>query len=150
MAKSTVEKHPRCVVIGEMGMEYSEGYSKFSDHQIRVLKDLLRFYVDKKLGEKVLVIHCHEGDNKSRDASNMCLAVMSSVLKDGVAQNAKIHRHCYNGGVWEMIKWRDGFPSVMFGFTALILRRERHTASLHKLAAVISGPPSPQLYRALT
>ena len=25
-----------------------------------------------------------------------------------------------------MIKWRDSFPSVMFGFTALILRRERH------------------------
>ena len=25
-----------------------------------------------------------------------------------------------------MIKWRGSFPSVMFGFTALILRRERH------------------------
>ena len=56
----------------------------------------------------------------------MRLAVMSSLLKDDVAQNAKIHRHCYNGGVREMIKWRDGFPSVMVGFTALILRRERH------------------------
>ena len=125
MVKSAVEKDPRCVGIGEMGMEYSEGYSKFNDHQIRVLKDLLRFYVDKKLWSKVLVIHCREGDNKSRDASDMCLAVMSSVLKDDVAKNSRIHRHCYNGGVREMIKWRDSFPSVMFGFTALILRRER-------------------------
>ena len=107
MVKSAVEKDPCCIGIGEMGMEYSEGYSKFNDHQIRVLKDLLRFYVDKKLWSKVLVIHCREGDNKSRDASDMCLAVMSSVLKDDVAKNSRIHRHCYNGGVREMIKWRD-------------------------------------------
>ena len=98
-----------------MGMEYSEGYSKFNDHQIWVLKDLLQFYVDKKLWSKVLVIHCHEGDNKSKDASDMCLAVMSSVLTDDVAKHPRIHRHCYNGGVREMI-----------GFTALILRQERH------------------------
>ena len=126
MVKSAVEKDPRCVGIGKMGMEYSEGYSKFNDHQIQVLKDLLRFYVDKKLWSKVLVIHCREGDNKSRDASDMCLTVMSSFLKDDVAKNSRIHRHCYNGGVREMIRWRDGFPSVMFRFTALILRRERH------------------------
>ena len=70
------------------------------------------------------MIHCR--DNKSRDANDMCLAVMSSVLKDDVAQKAQIQRHCYNGGVREMIKWRDGFPSVMFGLTALVLRRERN------------------------
>ena len=41
MVKSAVQKDPRCVGFGEMGMEYSEGYSKSNDHQIRVLKDLL-------------------------------------------------------------------------------------------------------------
>ena len=30
----------------------------------------------------MLVIHCHESDNKTRYASDMCLAVVSSVLKD--------------------------------------------------------------------
>ena len=72
------------------------------------------------------MIHCHEGDNKSRDASDMCLAVMSFVLKDDVAKNTRIHTHCNNEGVWEMIKWRDSFPSVIFGFRDLILWRQRH------------------------
>ena len=41
MVKSAVEKDPRCIGIGEIGMEYSGGYSKFNNHQIRVLNDLL-------------------------------------------------------------------------------------------------------------
>ena len=35
------------------------------------------------------MIHCHEDDNKLRDANDMCLAVMSSVLKDDVAKMLK-------------------------------------------------------------
>ena len=73
MVKSAIEKDPCCVGIGKMGMEYSEGYLKFNDHQIWVIKDLLRFYIYQKLWSKELVIHCHEGDNKSRDVSNMWL-----------------------------------------------------------------------------
>ena len=35
-------------------------------------------------------------------------------------------KDCFNGPVKEMEKWQQSFPNIMFGFTALILRPERH------------------------
>ena len=109
IVKSAVEKDPRCVGIGEIGMEYTGGHSKLSNHQTRVLKDMLRFYVTKKLWSKVIVIHCRDR-NDSRDASDMCLAVMTSTLEGEVAEKCKIHRHCYNGGIKENAEMAGKVP----------------------------------------
>ena len=89
MIKSVEVKDPLCMENAEIGMDYSDGYSKFKDHQLQVLKYLLLFYVDKKLWSKVLVIHCLESDNRSRDASNILGVVMSYVLKDDVTKMLK-------------------------------------------------------------
>ena len=123
--KDKILKEARCVAIGEIGIERTSGHSTLIEYQIKLLEDILSFYVESKLWSKVLVIHCRDYNN-SPDASDLCLKTIENKLRGCDLKRCKIHRHCFNGPVKEMEKWHQSFPSIMFGFTALILRPERH------------------------
>ena len=123
--KDKILKEARCVAIGEIGIERTSGHSALIEYQTKLLEDILSFYVESKLWSKVLVIHCRDYNN-SPDASDLCLKTIENKLRGCDLKRCKIHRHCFNGPVKEMEKWHQSFPSIMFGFTALILRPERH------------------------
>ena len=123
--KDKILKEARCVAIGEIGIERTSRHSTLIEYQTKLLEDILSFYVESKLWSKVLVIHCRDYNN-SPDASDLCLKTMENRLRGCDLKRCKIHRHCFNGPVKEMEKWHQSFPSIMFGFTALIVRPERH------------------------
>ena len=121
--KSLIEKEPRCVAIGEVGIKLTAGHKALIEYQTKVLKAVLQFYKEKKLWSKVLVLHCR--DYRSTDAQALCMVTLKNILKEDVV-HAKIHWHCFNGSLREMEKWQETFPQLKFGFTGLLLRPERH------------------------
>ena len=116
-----------CVGYGEVGLDYSGAFQKYSREQQRVFEDFVAEFV-KHLATKpklVLVIHCR--DKKGRiDASNDCLACLNRQVPSELRKSMRIHRHCFNGSLAELERWRQEFPNTMFGFTGLLLRGGRH------------------------
>ena len=122
---SKVNFDSRCVGVGEMGIDLSGDFEKSLNDQTRVFKNLLHEYKSSLMYKYVLVIHCRDKPGSSK-ASDICLEVMRSKLPTKEKEKYKVHRHCFDGSLDEMKKWRDTFPNIMFGFTGLLLRGGRH------------------------
>ena len=98
--KTALVKDPRCVGIGEMRYDLTQGCSTFVDKQTKVFKEQLQYYLKKQLWQTVLVIHCRDLPNSTK-VSDYCLDAMESVLPYAKRGSYRIHRHCYNGGIKE-------------------------------------------------
>ena len=138
--KTALVKDPRCVGIGEMGYDLTQGCSTFVDKQTKVFKEQLQYYLKKELWETVLVIHCRDLPNSTK-ASDYCLDAMESVLPNTKRGSYRIHRHCYNGGIKEKDAWLQHYPNTVFGFTGILLRGDRHP----ELDEVVKSLPSTKI-----
>ncbi|KAM7405532.1 hypothetical protein PAMP_012791 [Pampus punctatissimus] len=99
-------RHPKAVVFGEMGLDYSHKNSTEHYRQKEVFERQLRLAVAMR---KPLVIHC-------RDADDELLVIM----KKCVPREYKIHRHCFTNGYPVIKPFLTEFPNMYMGFTALI------------------------------
>ena len=60
VVKEVVLKEPKCVGIGEMGYDLTDGCSVHLDKQMKVCKEQLRHYASKELWPNVMVIQCQD------------------------------------------------------------------------------------------
>ena len=123
--RSAIIKDPRCVGIGEFGFDYSAHFSSYKKQQITLCRKFLQLFVKEELFSKVLVIHCRDKKG-SMEASETCLKIFGEELPTFDRDVMKIHHHCFNGGITQLRNWLACFPRMMFGFTALLLRQDRH------------------------
>ena len=66
-----------------------------------------------------LILHVRDQPGSS-EMSTTCLDILELKVPMSNQRAQAIHRHCYNGGLEEVRKWRDIFPRTHFGFTGLI------------------------------
>ena len=104
---------PRVVALGEVGLDYSGDGYRNRDGQMRILGKMLGLLEGSR---QALVIHCREGGKGS--ASKDCLGI----LREGLAGDQKIHRHCFVGTWGEAQEWSGAFSNVYFGFTSILLK----------------------------
>ncbi|CAD5119610.1 DgyrCDS8211 [Dimorphilus gyrociliatus] len=99
-------KHPKCVALGEIGLDFSKDFFREKEKQVFVLKRQVALAIKHN---KPIVIH-------ARDANDEIIEELLS-LNLG---NHKIHRHCFVGSRKEMDDWLKHFPNSFIGFTPLL------------------------------
>lgn len=118
--------HPRCVALGEIGLNYHPNISNHrKNSQKSCLRKLLRIAITYDLP---IIIHCRDYVGHSAEAD--CL----SILKEIVPSHHKIHRHCFTGNLSQIHSWLDFFPNTVFGLTCTPL---------------LFNKPSPDVIRAI-
>ena len=100
------------VAMGEVGLDYLNGVSSAEG-----LASALKIAKERRLP---VVIYCRDaGDGQ---ASRDCLRIMRGILDEG----HPVHRHSFSGDLQEFEEWQKTFWNMVFGFTATILREDRH------------------------
>ncbi|KAL6080710.1 hypothetical protein STEG23_008854 [Scotinomys teguina] len=99
-------RHPKAVVFGEMGLDYSYKCTTPVQEQVKVFEKQLRLAVSLK---KPLLIHCREADED-----------LLGIMKKCVPYDYKIHRHCFTGDYPLIEPLLEHFPNMYVGFTAVL------------------------------
>jgi TatD DNase family protein len=120
----TLINHPRCVAIGEVGIDDTtrcECVPPCTDLRMcqnltaQAQQDYLRELMPKvQAMGKPLVLHCR--DHGSGEAAK----AMMVILQECGMTEWPIHRHCFVGTASELAEWVEALPNCHFGFTALI------------------------------
>eukprot|EP00933_Yihiella_yeosuensis_P040019 TRINITY_DN34231_c0_g1_i1.p1 TRINITY_DN34231_c0_g1~~TRINITY_DN34231_c0_g1_i1.p1 ORF type:complete len:404 (-),score=46.61 TRINITY_DN34231_c0_g1_i1:112-1323(-) len=97
--------HPRCVAIGECGLDYCKA-SESHEFQKRVFQQLCCLAVTLK---KTLIVH-------ARDAPRDTLRI----LKENVPPDWPIHLHGYTGEAFDAQELLDSFPNLCIGLCGAI------------------------------
>ncbi|KAF9033562.1 hypothetical protein BJ165DRAFT_1515121 [Panaeolus papilionaceus] len=98
-------KHPRCVSLGEIGLDYHYDQSP-QEKQRAVFIRQLRLAV--KLG-KPLTLHTREADEDTE-----------RILKEEVPRDHKIHVHCFSDSPEFAQRLLEHFPNLYIGITGII------------------------------
>ena len=96
-------EHPKCVALGETGLDYSQHTPSDPETQKRVLIRQLELAVSYG---KPLILHC-------RDAEDDLFGIIST----SIPKEWKIHLHCYTGTMETASKFLDAFPNLYIGLT---------------------------------
>jgi TatD DNase family protein len=89
----TALRHPRCVAVGEIGLDYHRDDSP-RDVQKRVFENLARAAVRAK---KPIVLHCRESSPEKTEAQDDMLAILKSVVIPTSDKPPAGVAHCFQG-----------------------------------------------------
>ena len=105
-------KHPKCVALGEVGLDYAKHSPSDEQTQKQVLVQQLGLAV--VLG-KPLLLHC-------RNAEEDLLETLSS----HVPSDWKIHLHCFTGGLEMSQRFLSEFSNLYIGITGNVTFAKAH------------------------
>ncbi|CAG8622498.1 7121_t:CDS:1 [Funneliformis mosseae] len=101
----SILKHPKCVALGEIGLDY---HYKNSPKDIQ--KRVLIKQIDKAIElEKPIVIHTREAEEDTWE-----------ILSNHVPKEWKIHVHCFTDSPQFAKKLLDHFPNLYIGITGVV------------------------------
>ena len=122
--KSKLAQHPGAVGIGEVGLDSTTSCHCTVNHDPVSCKDRkleeqrqflkLVFQLAKQHEDKVLVIHARDDENSHFKAAEKIL----ELLKEYDLGNARIHHHCFVGGVEKYQDWRSDLPNCYFSISS--------------------------------
>ncbi|KAF4622570.1 hypothetical protein D9613_009619 [Agrocybe pediades] len=120
-------EHPRCVALGEIGLDYHYDHSP-REIQCDIFARQLKHAV--RLG-KPLTIHIREADD---DAER--------ILKAEVPKDHKIHIHCFTDAPELAQKLLDYFPNLYIGITGVITYSSNPNTSkvIRNMVSASTGP----------
>ena len=124
--KNAICSDKRCVGIGEIGFNFSGDFKNHKSEQETLLRGMVKFYAGQKLYDKTIVLHCR-GRPGSSDAAILCRKVLSEEVPAFDKDLVTLHLHCFNNGLNKMRNWTSTFPRIRFGFTALLLGKNKHS-----------------------
>lgn len=93
--------HPKCVAVGEIGLDYAPHSPSDPDTQRRVLVLQLQMAVGL---EKPVILHC-------RNAEDDLFALLTSTIP----RDWKLHLHCFTGSAEMARKFLQTFPNLYIG-----------------------------------
>lgn len=105
--------NPKCVAIGELGLDYSQNNQVDHNIQKETLRRQLRLAM--KIGKPIL-LHC-------RDAAEDCFEIFKEVVTQ---RDYPIHWHCYSDSVAMYKKWATHFTKTFFGVTLVLYAPRKH------------------------
>ena len=97
--------HPKCVALGEIGLDFSGHSLKQSSkaEQKKLLNHLLQY---AQVYSKPLILHCRDAEED-----------LYEILCNALPSDWFIHLHCYTGSVEMALKFIDKFPNLYIGLT---------------------------------
>ncbi|KAK9478167.1 TatD family [Lipomyces japonicus] len=98
--------HPRCVAIGECGLDYKKSQSPH-DVQRQVFKRQIE--IATQIINKPLVVHTREAEEDT-----------IKILVENLPRNHPVHVHCFTDSAWMGREILDYFPNSMIGITGVI------------------------------
>jgi len=99
-------KHPKCVAIGECGLDFFKHAQDEAAKQERAFRAQARLAVEL---EKPLVVH-------ARQAEGLCM----EVLRDLLPPQHPIHVHCYSDSLQHALELCERWENLRIGFTGAI------------------------------
>mmetsp|Transcript_63409 Transcript_63409/g.206745 ORF Transcript_63409/g.206745 Transcript_63409/m.206745 type:complete len:438 (+) Transcript_63409:100-1413(+) len=121
--------HPKCVGIGECGIDFFKHDKSEAEKQVRVFRAQAKLAVE--LG-KALVVHARLVTPENED---MCLRV----LEETVPQDHPIHIHCFGDSLEHARQLIERWPRLRIGFTGAITFRDRASKSGGKPSSKAKG-----------
>jgi TatD DNase family protein len=118
-------RHPRCVGLGEVGLEYPGDHVDLQKRVLRALLPLAEEY------DATLVLHCR-GPGAESDVLTM--------LQNLHLTHLRIHFHCFTGDLTVAQTWMSDCPNVCFGFTSLVSSKDNR-----QLEQVVSRLPGDRI-----
>ena len=106
--------HPKTCALGEVGLDYSWGRSRYKTVVHWVLRRLLKMAVEN---QTPVVLHCRSADDNSHNAEDDCFQIVSETLPS----SWKIHSHCYTNCWKRATKRCTQFPNLCIGLTPIIM-----------------------------
>ncbi len=97
-------RFPRCVAVGEIGLDFSAGCETPAQDQLMVFKHFLR--KAKGLGKPVC-LHVRDAAAEAEQA----------MFEAGLPTDWPIHMHCFADELPTYLRWKANWPNMMFGFT---------------------------------
>jgi len=105
--QSALMRHPKCIAIGEVGLDYDRHRSVEKQHaQRRYLQAVLL-----ELQGRPLVIHCRSLPSEPRKARDDLLKILTGCLAK--SQSLLVHSFC--GDERDVLAWLTAFPNTHFG-----------------------------------
>ena len=100
-------EHPKCVALGEVGLDYFRHPSSQERHfQRQFLNEVLL-----DVGQLPVVIHCRD----QRTGPSIARDDVINILKRRLQPSHKVYVHCFSGNSEDVKSWRSAFPNVHFG-----------------------------------
>ena len=135
--------HPKCVGLGEIGLDYSRGCScakalgmscscRVTHHEMQ--KAFLHAILSPLQAmptpfSKVIVLH-YRGQSPDDDSA---FRDTLSILQELGLTQLSIHRHCFLGSRDELELWSQVFPNCSYGLTSKFLERPFHRAVIPRI-----------------
>eukprot|EP00927_Polykrikos_kofoidii_P037693 TRINITY_DN31902_c0_g1_i1.p1 TRINITY_DN31902_c0_g1~~TRINITY_DN31902_c0_g1_i1.p1 ORF type:complete len:455 (+),score=53.52 TRINITY_DN31902_c0_g1_i1:57-1421(+) len=106
--------HPKCVGIGECGLDFFRHDKKAADLQLQVFKAQIRLAVELK---KALVIHARLVAEENEE-------LFLRVLEKDLPQDHPVHMHCYSDSLGLVLELCRRWQKLRVGFTGAITFRD--------------------------
>lgn len=122
--------HPKCVGVGECGLDFSGPSPPVYEKQVSVFKEQVRVAV--RYG-KPLVLHIRPAKdewNSLEEVFGLCL----SILQSEVSKDHPIYVHCFAGHDGIFRSWSRVFTNILFGISTKVFK-------LAELQKVVSRMP---------
>jgi len=116
----TLIEEPKCIAVGEMGLDYFRSETeqdRFSQREL--LRKLLPHVV---ASGKAIILHCREEKHHNMSATRDTI----SILERSLPRDWPVYVHCFNGGVEHYTLWLQAFPMACFGISPIILGNQHH------------------------
>ena len=127
--------HPKCVALGEIGLDFSAVSPSDRETQIRILKDQLQLALQYN---KPVQIHCRQAEDE-----------LKCILLEELPKDWRIHLHCYTGPAETAVELIATFPNMYIGITGSItvkkLSQVRETTSLIPLEHLLLETDAPYM-----
>jgi len=108
-------KHPRCVGIGECGLDFFKHDKSEAERQLNTFRAQARLAVELK---KALVVHARLVTPENE-------ALCATVFSELVPRDHPVHLHCYGDSLEFALQLCDTYPNLRIGFTGAITFRDK-------------------------
>ncbi|KAJ1554359.1 putative deoxyribonuclease tatdn2, partial [Nowakowskiella sp. JEL0078] len=122
----TVLAHPRCIALGEIGLDLHNEFAPDVAVQTAALEAQLAVYKRAGAGRPI-VLHLRGGE-----------ALALDILKRCVDSEARMHAHCFTGSAEEALALSGVFPNMMFGITGAIAGKNEESERMRSVVQFMS------------
>lgn len=131
--------HPKCIALGEVGLDYGHNKEEERLFQQTFLEKVCK--LAKQLGIPI-VIHCREGKvaSKPKWAQIHCIQILKKIL----GNDHPIYLHCFSSDI-NLEEWNKAFSNLYFGMSPMLIKEKNEDLNEVDLRRMLLESDAPYL-----